>query len=219
MKVFRELKIRGQQSQLDELIRDISASSGSGWKRDTNQEQYVNRATSGQDMYCFTCSALPRRKATSLWLCAEPGELHVTNIVPQGAGSLSRDEYNTILLEFWRRFVKPVESRPGFEVQLGEADFGIDHWLSGEAADRLRSFSVGANKATGASHPRDRERWNSFVVAAHDENAQLDAQTLARWLHEEGGWSDSAANDLAIEYERGRDLLSSYQKTVDVGSR
>jgi hypothetical protein len=218
MKVFRELKIRGQQSQLDQLIRDISASAGSGWSRDTKQEQDVQRHTSTQDMYCFTCSASPQRKAGSLWLSAGPGELHVSNIVPRAVSSLSRDEYNAILLEFWRRFVEPMATSSDLVVELGEADVGIDHWLSRETINRLRSFSASANKATGASHPRDRERWHSFIVAAHDENAPLDPATLARWLHEEGGWSASAASDLAVEYESGRDLLSSYQKTVDVGS-
>ena len=218
MKVFRELRIRGPHEQIEHLIDDITATMGQGWKRGTEQERDLWRQIARQDMFCFECTDSQQRRASALWLTyAQPNEMYVSNIVPREVSSLSYDEYNSVLLEFHDRFISQAAAGRALTVELGEGDVDLEHWLSPNTANQLRSFSAAASKSTGSSHPSDRERWHRFIVSAHNEAAPLDASTLARWLHEDGGWSESLASDLAIEYEQGRELLDSSEKFAHAG--
>jgi hypothetical protein len=47
----------------------------------------------------------------------------------------------------------------------------------------------------------------NFVLAAHRERSSLHASTLRRWLIEIEGWAPDVAEQLAIDYEYGRELL------------
>jgi hypothetical protein len=67
-----------------------------------------------------------------------------------------------------------------------------------------------ANKSTGASHPKDKERWFEFLISAHRTSARLDADLLARWLSEAEGWPEDTAHALAIDYEFALGLLQKY---------
>jgi hypothetical protein len=129
-------------------------------------------------------------------------------VVPQQQHQLTYREYNGILEEFCERLLRPIAERSGLRVELSATQADLRHWLSAGAAERLRRFSALANKSTGASHPSDRERWNDFVVAAHRDGSNLDATTLRRWLIEVEGWPPEVADQLAIEYEYGRELLA-----------
>lgn len=60
-------------------------------------------------------------------------------------------------------------------------------------------------------------RWLEFVIAAHLEGANLHSSDLMQWLVDEEGWSEDAADELAIEYEQGRDLLRAYDKHRHLG--
>ena len=91
---------------------------------------------------------------------------------------------------------------------LTEAQADLDHWMAPATAEKLRLFSTCANKATGSAHPRDRERWNDFVLSAHRDGSRMDASTLQRWLIEAEGWPPEVAEQLALEYEYGRELLA-----------
>jgi hypothetical protein len=90
---------------------------------------------------------------------------------------------------------------------LTDAQADLDHWMSPATAAKLRAFSTCANKSTGAGHPSDRERWNEFVLSAYSEGSRMDAPTLRRWLVESDGWPSELADQLALEYEYGRELL------------
>jgi len=79
--------------------------------------------------------------------------------------------------------------------------------MSAETATCLRNFSHLANKGTGSAHPSDRQRWNAFVLSAHETGSNLDASMLARWLMEVEDWPSEVAEQLAVEYEYGRELL------------
>ena len=88
----------------------------------------------------------------------------------------------------------------------------LDDWLPRAAADALRRFSSLANKATGSSHPSDRERWFAFLIAAHCDRGSLNAGRLERWLIESERWPIESAQGLAVEYELALDLLEEYDR-------
>ncbi|MGE0406636.1 MAG: hypothetical protein AB7O65_10065, partial [Candidatus Korobacteraceae bacterium] len=65
---------------------------------------------------------------------------------------------------------------------------------------------------TGSSHPRDRARWVTFLQSVTREGASLSPSQLARWLHEEAGWSEEVASELASEYELTVDVAKGFVK-------
>jgi hypothetical protein len=93
-------------------------------------------------------------------------------------------------------------------IVLTEVQVGLDDWMSPATAEKLRTFSTCANKSTGAAHPSDRERWNAFVLSAYQDGSRMDASALRRWLVEAEGWPAEVADQLALEYAFGRELLT-----------
>lgn len=210
MEIFRDLDIHGSREQVAAVMAEVERSLGSGWTRDSAAEARLRTAApDGPGTYCFSCTEEAARPAATVFLSErEPGIYRVSNVVPQRRHQLSHEEYNGILGEFCERFLRPIAARAGLRVELTATEADLRHWLSAGAADRLRRFTTLANRSTGASHPSDRELWNDFVVAAHRDRSVLDSNTLRRWLTEVENWPPEVADQLAIEYEYGRELLA-----------
>jgi hypothetical protein len=210
MEVFRDLCIRATTEQMAALVGEIEQSLPSGWTRDRVAEGRVPAGTIGHGpIYCFGCQAEGRRPAALVILLEkEVGAFCVSNILPASKHQLAHAEYNSILEEFCERLLRPAAEQAGLSVVLTEADVGLDHWMSSATVEKLRRFSHGANKGIGISCNSDREKWNDFVLSAYKEDSRLDASTLKRWLVEVEGWSPEVAEQLAIEYQSGRALLT-----------
>lgn len=210
MEVFRDLFIRGEADRLALTLEAIERSLSDGWTRDRLSEDRLRPVTGRtKPIYCFACSRAGRRPAATLFLTQrDPGTLSVSNVVPQQQHQLSHGEYNALVEEFYERFVRPCSASTGVEVELTDTQVDLGHWLSPLAAEKLRTLSAAANKSTGSSHPNDQERWIDFVLAAHREGSRLDAPSLRRWLIEVEGWSPEVADQLAVEYDFGRELLA-----------
>ena len=208
MKVFRDLLIHGSPDQIAALMDDVERSLTDGWRRNRPMEDSFRQCNAQERVSCFTCPEERRRPfATIFFTEKEPGLVHAANVTPSATHQLSYDEYNAILHEFHSRFVKPAAAKAGLEVNLTGTEAELEQWLSPNAAERLRDFSATANKATGASHPTDRERWNDFLLLAHQEKSTLDAPTLRRWLIEVENWPTEVAERLAYEYDFSREIL------------
>jgi hypothetical protein len=92
-------------------------------------------------------------------------------------------------------------------------DVGPEHFLTETAARLLHAFSLMANKSTGAAHPRDRQRWNEFVVAAHRDGCDVGASDLQQLLIENEGWSEEKAVELSLLFEHEISLLNVYDES------
>jgi len=210
MEVFRDLTIHGDAERLAKTMDLVERCLTGGWSRDRAIEERLQRLGPRKAVdYCFACTKEEQRPAANVFFTEkDPGTLYVPNIVPKIQHRLAYGQYNALLEEFYQRFVRPAADQTGTVAELTGNQADLDHWLSRPAADRLVEFSRGANRGTGSSHPSDRERWNDFVLAAHRERSSLDASTLRRWLVEIEGWAPEVAEQLAIEYEYGRELLA-----------
>jgi len=210
LEVFKNLAIRGSSEKLDAFIAGVSDHLSSGWSRDRDAETRLARAPSPGRYYVFRCEARADRPALSLFLLGKNSALEVSNIVPRGVGSLTRVQYNAALDEFVEQSARSIAERLGLEVSVSSDRQPITHWVSEEAARRLRVFSLAANKGTGSSHPLDFQRWASFLIQVHQDNTRLDSHTLQRWLIEEEGWPAETAIELAVEFGFAQDLLKAY---------
>ena len=210
MEVFRDLYIRAGADRMADLVEHIKRSLPPNWTRDREAEETIRSpAFAARPTYCFTRAGEDGSPAETLILVQkDPETFYVSNIIPRTKHRLSYVEYNSVLEEFYERALRPSAERFGAESKLTGAQVGLDHLLMPATAEKLRTFSACANKGTGSAHPADRERWNDFVLSAHQDGGQMDASTLKRWLVEAEGWPPEVADQLAIEYEYGRELLA-----------
>ena len=211
MEVFRDLTISADTERMAAAVAQIERSLPAGWMRDRAAEAKARSAPllTPRVTYCFTCTKDGRRPAAMLILAQkDAGTFYVSNIVPTDRRQLSHPEYNSVLEDFFQRVLRPHAEQSGLMHSITGADVGLDQWMSAATAEKLQQFSAAANRGTGSSHPNDRERWNEFVLAAHQERSSLDSSTLKRWLVEAEEWPPEVAEQLAVEYEYGRELLS-----------
>ena len=242
MKVFRDLSISGPYEVLRKLPDEIERRLSGGWSRDRSREAETRRppelynfqeepgvyqkpdlysdepemyrTDAGPELYCFHCDATPKREAADLWLSLGNGnELRVSNIIPSDVPELSYTQYNAILGEFAELFALPAAKASGLEVDISKDDLTIRDVFPPDVVRALTSFSENANRSSRATHPRDKARWERFVIRAHQAHAPLASEILDTWLIDEG-WPSDVAHDLSMEYEKGRALLDEYQRQL-----
>jgi hypothetical protein len=210
VEIYADLKITGAED-IEQFLESLSEALPEGWTRDRNAETGLSVPSNGWRQYCFHSDSRGGRIAGDVWVsCSAREGAYVSNVLPgveTGLSSLTPAQYHEILESFRDEVLLPVTRGKHLQVYLGDYTVDIEHWLSEKTAKLLRGFSRLANKSTGASHPLDRRRWLGFIIAAHEEQAQLHADELSKWLVESEGWTDDIAEHLAVEYEFGRDLL------------
>jgi hypothetical protein len=213
LEVFQDLVLYGPAESRPALRKALLDRVAAPWHHDETKERQLSRDASGAaDILAFQREESDGLAGATLTLWSQPDGYKVTNIVPLELGRLGYTRYNAILQDFEQQLAGPAAQQVGFRVKMTAARESIEDWLSPKAAQALWRFSRAANKSTGSSHPLDRERWFLFLIEAHAANGPLDTDTLARWLVEVEGWDDESANELAIEYEFGLDLLSKYDR-------
>lgn len=205
--VFRELTVQGLYPALERLGGVIQERLPAHWRRDTIKEQENTRMFGDKSLLVFERDSSGGLPASGVAMLIDGEKAEVVNIVPLEKSQLSAKEYNAVLVELTRTAIEPAAVALGLKCELTDDLKPFTAWVSPEAGDALRRFSILANHGTGSSHPLDRERWFAFLLYCHRDRCELDTDMLQRWLIEQGDWSFERASDLAIEYEFGRGLL------------
>jgi hypothetical protein len=211
LEVFRDLAVKGDNNlKLTTFVAALSKSLPAGWKRDRDRERELNRHSGNPPHYSFGIAAREGKPAAHLFLMQRGDDFVITNIVPDKVGELTRGQYNAFVLEF-SAICAPVATKLGLNVHVTSDQLDISERLTARAMSALKSFSNNANMST--LHPLDSERWRKFLLLAHKDKVDLDAQILTRWLVEEWRWPEDRAFDLAVEYEFARELLDDYDES------
>jgi hypothetical protein len=214
IEIFRELILRGEESALVELMEHLSEHPADEWvrHRDVEERSRVGREDS-LGPFCFVRTPEDETLVAALWVYPkEQGQLYVSNIVPWARDELTRAQYNETLIAFYRAMVVPSAGQFGVQPELTGDQQDIKELLSPRAAEALERFSALANRATGAGHPLDQRRWESFLILAFIDRCAADSDTLRRWLVESEGWPEEVAWDMAEDYSTGFSLLQSYDQ-------
>jgi len=207
MKSYGELQVKLNGLTPDQFGDRAGAAVANGWVRDRSKDEEMRR-TGGDTWLTFTLAHHPVLPPAFLFLTEKaPGVLYVPNVISPARDQLGYDEYNAILTSFCDDVLARLQPPHSIEVDLAGTTIDLATQLPAEVYQRLRAFSIAANKSTGSSHPYDRERWLDFLIEAVERRAALDPHTLSRWLVDEGQWDAEKASRLAEEYEFGRELL------------
>lgn len=216
MEIYSDMTISGSQSDLSELLQRLDGSSLAGsWRRDETAERDIAPLLLGQTgVRCFENTTETELPSACLWLDIESDRWEVTNVIPMPPNdSLTPSQYHSLLCSF-RGHASRLATDLRIRISEPLLDVGPGYWLTPKTEKLLHAFSTLANKSTGASHPRDRERWHAFVRAAHEDRVRVGGDELSRILVEHDHWSESKASELAILFEYELALLNDLAKTA-----
>ena len=207
MKVFKEMHISSGSKDISTLTSVLSKNCQKPW--------YYNAVDYGKNYINVEyVSESPCSADIALYFDEEKNKYSIVNIVPINKNKLSIEEYNEILDKFYEFFRNSV----------CKEDFIIDFSKSGTVSKRdlmcdktvstLDAFSNLANKATGSSHPLDRDRWYSFILQAFNSKDYFNLlpDHLENLLIEDYKWSENKAAELVNEFEFAIGLLEKMGK-------
>jgi hypothetical protein len=210
MKRFRELNISIAKEDFENFISELLEILPSEWSRDKEREGEVP-LFSGINMYCFNRDRKDGLDSR-LWIAErDEGTLYISNIVPSEISQLKTDDYNKVLLEFYDHGIKKLTENLGGSVELTSDIYSLEDLIGNDGARCLRVFSSAANKSTGSTHPRDRERWFEFITLIHKSKKTISPADIQKFLIEDG-WTEDFSFELACEFEYSLNLLEYYEK-------
>ena len=207
IEVFQDLTLTSRDGQRSALRDALHRSAAPPWRHAEEREREL--PDTAREFLTFQRASGDDLAASGLTLRGRPDGFEVMNIVPLEDGELGVSGYNDVLNDFMERVVGPASRELIFDVSVTPRKQSITDWTSDEVASALHTFSVCANKSTGAGHPTDRKRWFEFLFASHAANTRLDTELLGRWLVEAEEWPPEIAHDLVDSYQYSMDLLKS----------
>jgi hypothetical protein len=211
LEVFKQLIIRGDPPNLSRLMDEIAGHPATGWRHNRDREpRNMPKLGAGYGIAVFRWEGSNVAPAADLYMKGRGEILEVTNIVPAHIPKLSYAQYNSIISNFASTNILPRQEFLRLKIEETPDRLPITHWLTEEAASRLTAFSNSANRSI--PHALDRERWRAFLIKVHFDQTTLDTETLFRWLTEEEGWPEEAAEPLIIQFEFAFELLDDYDK-------
>ncbi len=196
MKVFRDLYIN--KYDIQELIKSVNDNLPTVWQRAYDREE--NAQSLGFKAFAFTRLADEKLPSAGISVMYDNnGSWYIPNVVPLEKSTLTHDEYNAILLEFYQECLLP--NADDVDITITNDYLSNEEILGDEASKLLKIFSDCANKNTGSSHPCDEERWYDFIIAslAHSDNINL--EYLGEILQDQG-WSQDQADKLVLDFEQ-----------------
>ncbi|NET70392.1 MAG: hypothetical protein F6K62_05130 [Sphaerospermopsis sp. SIO1G2] len=209
MKKFRDLYIHLNNYDIEQLIKHLTDNCTNNWSRAYEREK--NAVLSAEKSYCFEHTTGDGLEAAGLILFQKDRNTwFVPNIVPTEKDQLSIDEYNQILVDFFKKIVQPAIKNTSVTAELTNDKEFIENLIGNDAAALLNKFSNSANKFTITSHPLDRKKWFDFILSVNSKGVKLDPNLLSNSLIEKG-WSQEAVDKLVTEYEFA-DALLNYTK-------
>ncbi|MFD1261636.1 hypothetical protein [Entomomonas asaccharolytica] len=206
MKRFKDLYIKLADSELVEFINELSEQIVFPWRRVPEKEEQFSFLNKDK-MYCFERSETEHLPSAGLVILKKEDNCwYVPNIVPIVSGSLSYEEYNGILDEFYSSYLSKVAKKRRVDIEVTSGEIEDIDVFGEHGAKLLRTFSTCANQSTGSSHPLDQKRWFSFIIEVCRTKKDIDSGYLERVLLEQG-WSERMANELVIEFEFAQSLI------------
>jgi len=211
-KVFRDLTVYGDPEALDALIPAIERRLADDWSRDRESEQRLAGAAGQSQFFLFPRSASAKCPEIALAMCRDGRQLSVTNVVPNDFDRLSCAQYNSIVIEFYLKFLHPAATEAGLPIELSPDERSLENEYGWRGVELLKRFSGCANKS--CRHPSDQRRWMDLLIYLHHRpNCDYGFGLLANWLIDDD-WSREKTSELISQAEFALDLLSAHDASL-----
>jgi len=217
MKTYQNLEIHLDPAENTSFLEDLrDLIKQTNWKQRQDFVDNYKKNTFGQDknILCVETPEYSFKDKTikgAVWIWDYNAFLEVFNIIPLIGNSLTYDQYNFLINEFNDKFIKNLASKYNANVKISDPEKKLINTIGEDAYKALESFSHGANKTTGNTHPFDFKRWCDFIFIIFRKKIELNIDELIVWL-EENGWDNDIANRLGLEFEYSLNLLENYER-------
>jgi len=210
MQRINDLIVRGKHAEVAKLVARFDRNPVvADWKRDLAGEQQLKSTNddSSPTAFCFETISGPLRPVTLILRRRGWDELHVISIITKDKKPLSDVEYNQILGDFYANVLIPMSVGIKVATEMRPPRIEMEEFLSPEAMDRLREFSIASTK--GDNHVPDMARWDRFVIQTHLDRDYLSDEDLDYWLMSDG-FSPEDRLELLTSFMARRNLLENY---------
>lgn len=217
IEVFQEFAISFPDSDATRLRDALLSHARPPWHHDPETEHELTRSSLRATAHPIVFERDGDRsiRAARLFLFQHGDRYQLGNIVPCDNGpSLGAHGYNDLIDDFVAHVAEPGTRDTATVLRTTKRHNTITDWTSKDAASALRRFSAAANKATGASHPADAERWRNFLIADHRAGGNWNHSHFERWLVEVEHWPPDEAQELASQRDQALELLDQYDKVI-----
>ncbi len=213
MQIYSDMVFSGVPQAIQRFLEQLDGLAKIGvWTRDTKAEEAIRSLLpEGEIVRSYCNKSLDELPQANLWLKITADEWSVTNIVPVGSEPLTPSDYARLLSDF-RDGILPYANAYDVSISQPKSEVGPEHFLSERSARMLKQFSLLANKTTGASHPRDLQRWNKFVISVHQDRCGIGAGELQQLLIENEHWPEEKAAKLSLLFEYENSLLKTFDE-------
>ncbi|MEY8847357.1 hypothetical protein AB9K26_00960 [Psychroserpens sp. XS_ASV72] len=217
MKTYQNLEIHIEDNRNSDFINDLKKLvSESNWKlrQDFVDNYKKNTFSKEKEILCVESPEfdfVEEKIKGAVWIWDYNGFFEVFNIIPLIGHNLDYDQYNFILNAFNLTFIQNLGKKYEAKIIISEPVKKLINSIGDDAFNALKSFSIGANKTTGNTHPYDFKRWCDFIFIVFRNKIKLDVDELIFWL-EENGWDSDMANRLGLEFEYSLNLLENYER-------
>jgi len=202
MEVYREIVLGPRGIGDEELHRMLLsfAASQKGWG--PVQRSATDEPAIGGPTYSIRCTEVGVPDAT-VWLVRHGGGLvRVTNIIPDGADSLTMTEYNQVAARF-ARDLRRFAGGLGLTVRATAANAGLAYIVHSQIARDAFARYLACYPLS--HHPFDVQRLDRFIHAlARFSRRPIDFPAFQRYLQEDLG---VVGRGRALVQEQGRDRL------------
>lgn len=218
MKIARNLCVFCSPDLVEPLMAQIENSLSDGWTRDRALESEMLRVCKDTYFY-FVRPSIAEEPAVRLEMIPQPFGATLSYIASEDKEELlSLDQYNSIRVEFYLRFVHPAATEKGLVASISSDEITIEEGFGSKAAQTLRAFSEAPDKM--ALRPGDRLRWLEFLISLHRRRPKTEVHRnlLPHFLLGQG-WSQDAVERLLDEQEFAKELLPEYDEYLFLGGK
>ena len=146
-----------------------------------------------------------------LVLSKDKSEIKVINIIPYKRSTirLTKEQYNSILDEFYARVIKKVCKE--CNISYPEGYYTMESLIP-YSYDKLIKWVNTSASQEPFIHNNDLHKWFDFVIdlVKNNESDKLSSSDLESWLEEEKHWNEDVIEDTILHYEHDIELLQYY---------
>ncbi|WP_127346409.1 hypothetical protein [Pseudidiomarina mangrovi] len=205
MKTFKDVYITLNEGDVDSFIEHLTERLKQPWRRAYDTEERSQKLR--DKAFCFERLSTDELPSAGLSIFQKDSNTwYIPNVVPLNYGQLNFDEYNAVITDFYENFIKVTADALAIHSDITSGLITEADILGVEGAKKLEQFTSMANMSSGSSHPSDKRRWLDFIITTYHHGKRVDTHDLERLLLTKG-WSELHAQELAIQFEFGIELL------------
>jgi len=136
-------------------------------------------------------------------------KMRVTNIFPNEAGEITREQYNTVLDAVRQEVASRIKGK-GIKPRFKSGDWKLEDVIPGKTARRM--FTCWLQGFPKTFHPSDVERLDFVTIALFRSKSKADPESIGQYLVEDRNWDEKDASLVRNRIITGLQVLAAQKR-------